>query len=362
MTNAIAPKPGILDIAPYQGGESHVPGMRDVVKLSSNENPHGPPDSAREALRKVAHLLHRYPDGSHATLRRAIGEVHGLGPARLVCGAGSDELITFLCTAYAGPGTEVVHTRHGFSMYRLSALAAGATPVEAPETERRVDVEATLAAVTERTRLLFVANPANPTGTMLDGAEVTRLADGLPPHVLLVLDGAYAEYVEGYDGGAALAGARDNVVMTRTFSKIYGLGGLRVGWAYGPAPVIDALNRVRGPFNLGTPQIAAAEAAMHDRAYVARSRSENARLRAWMADALAGIGVPSDPSFANFLLARFGTPAEAEACDAHLRSEGLLVRRVAGYGLPDCLRITVGDEAACRRVVHAVSRFKEGAV
>ncbi len=358
MTHAIAPRPGILDIAPYQGGESHVPGLREVIKLSSNENPLGPPASAQAALAETATRLHRYPDGSHAGLRRAIGEVHGIDPDRVVCGAGSDELISFLCTAYSGPGTEVLHTEHGFSMYRISALAAGATPVEVPEATRRVDVDAILAAATPATRLVFIANPANPTGTMLPEAEIARLAEGLSPHILLVLDGAYAEYVEGFDGGLALAGARHNVAVIRTFSKIYGLGGLRVGWAHGPAAVIDVLNRVRGPFNLGAPQLAAAEAAMRDRAFVDHCRSENARLRAWLADELAALGIPSDPSGANFILARFAGPEEALACDAHLRAEGLIVRRVAGYNLPDCLRITVGDEPACRRVVDAIARFR----
>ena len=358
MTHAIEPKTGILEIAPYQGGASKAPGVKDVVKLSSNENPAGPPESARDALKKVAHLMHRYPPTDHADLRQAIAEAHGLEAENIICGAGSDELIHMLCTAYTGPGTEVIHSEHGFSMYRLSALAAGATPVEVAEHERKVDVDRILDAVSFRTRLVFVANPANPTGTMLGSNEIGRLAAELPENVLLVLDGAYAEYVDGYDGGARLVAKRENVVMTRTFSKIYALGGLRVGWAYGPAHVIDVLNRVRGPFNLGIPQLAAAEAAVRDRDFVERSRAENARLRTWLAKALAEIGVMSDTSTANFVLARFDSAGEAEACEAHLRSEGLLVRLVSGYKLPNCLRITVGDEPACRRVVHAIAQFK----
>ncbi|SFH17339.1 histidinol-phosphate aminotransferase [Palleronia marisminoris] len=358
MSHAIEPKPGVLHIAPYQGGESTAPGIKDVVKLSSNENPFGPPESARKVLRKVEHLLHRYPSTDHASLRAAIGEMHGLDPELIVCGAGSDELIHMLCTAYTGPGTEVIHTEHGFAMYRLSALAAGATPVCVAEHERKVDVDRILDAVSFRTKLVFVANPANPTGTMLGSNEIGRLASELPENVLLVLDGAYAEYVDGYDGGARLVSKRENVVMTRTFSKIYGLGGLRVGWAYAPAHVIDVLNRVRGPFNLGTLQLAAAEAAVRDRDYVNRSRAENARMRTWMAKALAEVGVMSDTSTANFVLARFDSAEEASACNAHLKSEGLLVRQVTGYGLPNCLRITVGDEASCRRVVHAITVFK----
>ena len=353
------PRPGVMDIAAYVPGKSHAPaGVARVHKLSSNENPFGPSDKAVEAFRRAAHNLHRYPGTDHAALRQAIGEVHGLDPARIICGVGSDEIITFLCQAYAGPGDEVLFTEHGFLMYRISALAAGATPVEAPERERTTDVDALLAACSPRTRLVFLANPNNPTGTMIGSGEIARLAENLPPRALLVLDGAYAEYVAGHDGGASLVEARDNVVMTRTFSKIYGLGGLRIGWGYGPQAVIDVLNRIRGPFNLSTVQLEAAEAAVRDQDHVARCRTENARLRAWLAEALAEHGVPTDTSTANFVLARFHDAEEALACDAWLREQGLIVRQVAGYKLPHCLRITVGDEASCRRVAHAIGQFK----
>ncbi|MFP4305307.1 MAG: histidinol-phosphate transaminase [Rhodosalinus sp.] len=358
MTEFIQPREGILEIAPYQGGASTAEGVANPVKLSSNENPYGPPPAAIEAVRRAAARLHRYPPTDHGALRTAIGATHGVDPARVVCGVGSDEIIALLCQAYAGPGAEVIHTEHGFSMYRISALASGARPVEVPERDRTTDVDAILAAVTPATRLVFIANPNNPTGTMIGADQVTRLADGLPAHVLLVLDGAYAEYVEGFDGGAAMVDARDNVVMTRTFSKIYGLGGLRVGWGYAPAHVADVLNRIRGPFNLSTPALAAAEAALGDTVFVERCRRENARLRAFLAEALAAHGVPSDESHANFVLARFADAAEARACDVFLRAEGLIVRPVAGYKLPECLRITVGDESACRRVAHTVGRFR----
>ncbi|TCP38872.1 histidinol-phosphate transaminase [Rhodovulum marinum] len=357
----ITPQPGILEIAPYVGGQSKIAGMTDVIKLSSNENPFGPSERAKAAFARTAHSLHRYPSTDHADLRAAIGEVHGVDPARVICGVGSDEIITFLCQAYAGPGDEVIHTEHGFSMYRISALAAGATPVEVPERDRVVDVDAILAACTDRTRLVFIANPANPTGTMIPAEDAARLAGGLPPQAILVLDGAYAEFVEGFDGGTALVEARRNVVMTRTFSKIYGLGGLRIGWGYGPAEVIGVLDRIRGPFNLSTTQLETAEAALRDTDYTDRCRAENARMRSWLVEALNGAGVPTDESFANFVLARFADQAEAEACDAFLKSQGLIVRQVAGYKLPNCLRITVGDEPACRRVAHAVARFREGA-
>ncbi len=353
----ITPQPGIMDIALYQGGASHIAGVTNAVKLSSNENPFGPSEAAREAYRKAGFDLHRYPSTDHAALRAAIAEVHKLDADRIICGAGSDEIITFLCQAYAGPGDEVIHTEHGFAMYRICTLAAGATPVEVPERERITDVDAILAACTARTRLVFIANPNNPTGTMVGGAELERLAAGLPEHVLLVLDGAYAEYVEGYDGGARLVDARENVVMTRTFSKLYGLGGLRIGWGYGPAHVMDVLARVRGPFNLSQSALVTAEAAVRDRAWADKCREDNTRMRAWLAEALAEHGVPSDTSCANFILARFANQAEAEACDDFLKAEGLIVRRVGGYNLPNCLRITVGDEPSCRRVAHAVGQF-----
>lgn len=358
MTDTIRPQPGIMDIALYEGGKAHVAGVSNVVKLSSNENPFGPSDKAKDAFARSVHQLHRYPNTDHASLRQAIADVHRLDAARIICGVGSDEIITFLCQAYAGPGDEVLFTEHGFLMYRISAMAVGATPVEVAERERVTDVDALLAACTPRTRLVFIANPNNPTGTMISAGEVARLARGLPPQAILVLDGAYAEYVEGFDGGLSLIEASSNVVMTRTFSKIYGLGGLRIGWGYGPKAIIDVLNRIRGPFNLSNTQLETAEAAVRDQDFVNRCRADNARMRIWLAEALAEVGVPSDVSMANFVLARLASADEAEACDLFLQSQGLLVRRVSSYKLPHCLRITVGDEASCRRVAHAIAQFK----
>jgi len=357
----IVPQPGIMDIALYQGGKSKVDGVSNVVKLSSNENPFGPSPAAQEAVARSVHGLHRYPSTDHSELRTAIGEVHSVDPDRVICGVGSDEIIAFLCQAYAGPGDEVLYTEHGFAMYRISALAAGATPVEVKERERMTDVDNLLEACTERTRLVFIANPNNPTGTMIGMAEVERLAEGLPAQCLLVLDGAYAEYVDGYDGGAKLVEHRDNVVMTRTFSKLYGLGGLRVGWGYAPKPVIDVLNRVRGPFNLSTTALAAAEAAVRDVAWAEKCRADNTRLRTLLSESLAEHGVRCDTSMANFVLARFADREEAEDCDLYLQSQGFIVRRVAGYNLPNCLRITVGDEPSVRRVAFCVGQFKAGA-
>jgi histidinol-phosphate aminotransferase len=358
MNDQIRPQPGILDIALYEGGKASVAGVSNIVKLSSNENPFGCADRAKDAFQRSVHQIHRYPATDHASLRGAIADVHGLDAGQIICGVGSDEIITFLCQAYAGPKDEVVFTEHGFLMYRISALAVGATPVEVPERERTTDVDAILRACNRRTKLVFIANPNNPTGTMISNAEIERLAAGMPSQAILVLDGAYAEFVEGYDGGAALVTARSNVVMTRTFSKIYGLGGLRIGWAYAPRAIIDVLNRIRGPFNLSNTQLDVAEAAVRDQDWVARCRSENTRMRHWLAQALAELGVPSDTSMANFILARFASPDEAEACDLFLQGQGLIVRRVTSYKLPHCLRITVGDEASCRRIAHAIAQFK----
>jgi len=360
MPHQIRPQPGIMDIALYQGGTAKIAGRDDALKLSSNENPFGAGELAREAYRRAGHDLHRYPSTDHASLRAALAAQYGLDAGRIICGVGSDEVITFLCQGFAGPGDEVLYSQHGFLMYPISAMAAGATPVKAPEKDRTTDVDALLAAVTDRTRLVFVANPNNPTGTMVPLSELERLADGLPPQVLLVLDGAYAEYVDGYDGGAAMVDARDNVVMTRTFSKLHGLGGLRIGWGYGPAHVMDVLNRLRGPFNLSNTQLEVAEAALGDAAHITRSLSENARLRDWLADRLNAAGVATDRSFANFVLARFASAEQAAACNAALLADGLIVRQVSSYGLPEALRITVGDESACRRIAHGIDRFMEG--
>ena len=354
----IAPQPGILAIAPYVGGESAIPGANRVIKLSSNENPFGPSPRAKEAFLGAADRLAVYPDGGHARLRETIGRVHGLDPARIVCGNGSDELLSLLAQGYAGPGDEVVHSVHGFALYRINALAVGATPVAAPERDLVTDVDAILAACTERTRLVFVANPNNPTGTLIGAEALARLADGIPPRALLVIDGAYEEYVRGPARGAAvaLARARDDVVVTRTFSKIHGLAGLRIGWMFAPAHVVDAINRFRPPFNVSIPALAAAEAAMADTDWVERCSTFNEAWRDWLAKRLGEAGFPCLPSEGNFLLAQFGE-GRAEQADAFLKSRGLIVRRTASYGLPGHLRITIGDEAACRAVAEAARDF-----
>jgi histidinol-phosphate aminotransferase len=360
MPNEIQPRPGILQISPYVGGESGLEGFAKIHKLSSNENPLGPSPKTIAVYQVAAQGLERYPSSDHAALRAAIGKVHGVDPARVICGDGSDEVISWLCYGYAGPGDEVLYTEHGFSMYRICALAAGATPIKAAETDRRVDVGKLLAACNARTRLVFLANPANPTGTLLSTEELVAIADGLPPKAILVIDGAYAEFADDYDGGLAVLEARQNVVMTRTFSKIYGLGGLRVGWGYGPAEIIDVLNRLRGPFNVSTAGLAAATAAVQDAEYMAHCKAENAVWRQWLRLELAKLGIASDPAHGNFVLARFDTPEIAEKADAHLRAAGIIVRQVKGYGLPECLRITVGDGDSNYLLIAELAKFTEG--
>ncbi|MDF1727718.1 MAG: histidinol-phosphate transaminase [Sulfitobacter sp.] len=357
----IRPQPGIMEIELYQGGKSAIPGRNDVLKLSSNENPLGPVPAALEALQRAAPDMHRYPSTDHAGLRTAIAEVWGLEADRIICGVGSDEVLQFVTQAYAGPGDEIIHTEHGFSLYPVLIHMAGATPVCVPEHERVVDVDAILAAVTERTRIVLLTNPGNPTGTRLSEAELDRLVESLPAHIILVIDGAYTEYAEGFDGGASHARTRPNVLMTRTFSKIYGLGGLRIGWGYGPREMIEVMTRIRQPFNLSVVQLAAAEAAVRDRDWLERCTALNAEQRARLIGALGQLGVACDPSDTNFVLARFADAAEAEAAEAGLLDDGILVRRATGYGFPEGLRITVGDAAQTGRVIDSLNKWRQGA-
>ena len=357
---APAPRPGILDIAPYVPGKSSAAGHAKPIKLSSNEGALGPSPRALEAYAKAAGELHRYPDGACEALRAAIGRRFGLDPARIVCGAGSDELIALLVKSYAGPGDEVLFSQYGFLMYPLAALAAGATPVKAPERDWRTDVDALLAGAGPKTKLCFVANPNNPTGTYIPATELKRLRDGLPAHALLVVDAAYAEYVSrnDYGDGADLVAARDDVVMTRTFSKIFALGGMRLGWCYGPPAVIDALNRVRGPFNVSSAAQAAGIAALEDLSFADRSRAHNDVWLPWLMRELEALGLEVPESVGNFALARFpGGAEQAEAANAHLAADGIIARMVGAYGLPEHLRITVGTEAEMRATVASLKRF-----
>jgi histidinol-phosphate aminotransferase len=358
------PRPGVLQIEAYVPGKSAAPGVAKVHKLSSNETPLGPSPKALAALRALDHFEH-YPDGSASKLRAAIAARYGLDPERIVCGAGSDELLALVTHAYIGPGDEGLFTQHGFLVYRIAILAAGGTPVVAEERDYRADVDAILAKVTDRTKVVFLANPNNPTGTYLPFDEVKRLHSGLPPHVLLVLDAAYAEYVRrnDYASGLELVATSENVVMTRTFSKIHGLASLRLGWMVGPTHVIDAINRIRGPFNVNGPALAAGIAAIEDEAHVAASISHNDTWLAFLTREIGALGLTVTPSVGNFLLVHFpNEPGRtARDADAFLTSRGLVLRRVDAYGIPGALRLTVGTEEANRLLVSALREFLTGA-
>jgi histidinol-phosphate aminotransferase len=362
MTAAIPqPRPGVLDIEPYVPGKSSAAGVTKVFKLSSNETPLGPSPRAIEAYKSVAAHLQDYPEGSAAALRHAIGRAFGLDPDRIVCGAGSDDLLNLLARAYLTDGDEAIHTAHGFLVYPIATLGTGAKPVVAPETDYTASVDAILAAVTNKTRIVFLANPNNPTGTYISFDEVKRLHRNLPPRVLLVLDAAYAEYVRrnDYEAGIELVATSDNVVMTRTFSKIHGLAALRLGWMFGPAHVVAAINRVRGPFNVNMPAIAAGIAAIEDHEHQERAREHNSRWLSWLAQEIEKLDLKVTPSVANFLLIHFPETngRTAKEADAFLTARGLILRQVGSYQLPNALRMTVGTEEANRLVVAALHEF-----
>ena len=356
------PKSGVMDIAAYVPGKSTAAeGVAKVHKLSSNENPLGASEAAKDAVRRTVEKMEFYPDGAATRLREAIAQRHGLNPANIICSNGSDEVIGLLTQTYLNPGDEGIYTEHGFLVYKIYIQAAGGVPVVARENRETADVDAILAAVTPRTKIVFIANPNNPTGTYLPFEEIRRLHAGLPGNVLLVIDAAYAEYVRknDYEAGIELVSSAENVVMTRTFSKIHGLGGMRIGWAYGPAHVIDALNRVRAPFNVNAAAIEAGIAAMGDRAHVERTVHHNEKWLGWLSEELPKLGLRVTPSVANFLLIHFPEDGRhgAAAADEYLLARGYILRRVAAYGFPNALRMSVGTEEANRGVVAALTDF-----
>jgi histidinol-phosphate aminotransferase len=352
------PKPGILEIEPYVPGKSG-PKTGKTFKLSSNESPIGASPKAVAAFATAAADLALYPDGSAAALREAIAKRHGLKAENIVCGAGSDELLQLLAHAYLNPGDDAIYSQFGFLVYPIAIASNGAAAVVAPEHHHVADVGEILSLVTAKTKMVFLANPNNPTGTYLTADQVKRLHQGLPQHVLLVLDAAYAEYVmaNDYEAGTALVEAHDNVVMTRTFSKIHGLAGLRLGWAYCPPAVADALNRIRGPFNVSAPALRAGIAAIEDQAFVAQAQAHNSQWLSWLIKEIAALGLEVTPSVGNFALIHFASAEKAQAADAFLVSRGLILRRVDAYGLPRALRMSVGSEEANRAVVAALAEF-----
>ncbi len=361
MPSGPIPQPGILDISPYVPGKSSVPGNVKIHKLSSNESPLGPSPIAVEAYRELAEDMHLYPDGSATALREAIAGRYGLNADNIVCGAGSDELLQLLTRAYLGTGDEAIYTQYGFLVYPISIMAAGATPVVAPETEHTASVDEIINCVTDRTKVVFLANPNNPTGTYVPIDEVRRLHTALPEHCLLVLDAAYAEYVRrnDYEAGIELVATSANVVMTRTFSKAYGLAGLRLGWAYCPPAIADVINRIRGPFNVTLPAIACGVSAIEDTGHLQAAVTHNDTWVPWLERELTALGLPVTPSVGNFLLVHFlpENGVTAHEADDFLSTRGYVLRRLDGYGLPDALRLSIGTQEANEGVVAALAEL-----
>jgi histidinol-phosphate aminotransferase len=361
MPDKPQPQPGILDISPYVPGKSSAPTGVKLHKLSSNESPLGPSPAAMKAYAGQAENLHLYPDGACTALRAALAARYGLNADRIVCGAGSDEILELLAKAYLGPGDEAVYTQHGFLLYPIAIMTNGATPVVAKEIGNTASVDEILKVVSPRTRMVFLANPNNPTGTYVPFDEVKRLHAELPQDCLLVLDAAYAEYVRrnDYEAGIELVGASSNVVMTRTFSKAYALAGLRLGWAYCPAGVADVLNRIRGPFNVSLPAIAAGVAAVEDAEHLEAAVRHNEHWLPWVTEQLEALGLKVTPSAGNFILVEFeGDNGETAAeADAYLSARGLVLRQVAAYGLPNALRMSIGTEEANCGVVEALRTY-----
>lgn len=356
---SLTTKPSILTINPYKPGLSKAKGRDKVIKLSSNESPMGASAKAIAAYTDIAKSLQRYPDGGATILREAIGEVYGLNPDRIICGAGSDEIISFLCHAYAGAGDEVLHTEYGFLMYPIYAKVAGATPVSVPEKNLCADIDAIIAAVTDKTKIVFIANPNNPTGSYVPATEMKRLRGNLPDNVLLVIDDAYAEYVTAHDysDGKEFVDEGDNTVMLRTFSKIYGLAALRIGWAYCPDSVADILNRVRGPFNVSSPAIAAAAAAVRDVEFTKAAQDHNTFWLPRLSNGFKDLGLKVYPSVGNFILVEFGSEEQANSADSYLMERGIIGRKVTSYGLPKCLRFSIGLEEENKALLDAVENF-----
>lgn len=353
-------KPSIMNIAPYVGGESKAsPASGRVIKLSSNEGAFGVPKGVKEAIQRYADTAHRYPDGGCIELRSALGLKYGIDPAHIVCGAGSDEIISFLCQAYVSPRDEVIYSRHGFLMYPISTQVAGGIPVPVPEQELRADLQAMLSAVTDKTKIIFLANPNNPTGSYLNSAELRAFLMSLPKHILLVLDSAYAEFVTApdYSAGHEFVSDFGNVVVTRTFSKIYGMGGVRLGWGHCPPDIADVLNRVRGPFNVSSLAQVCGIAALGEAQFIADSQAHNTFWRERASEALTQAGLRVYPSQGNFLLVSFGTAEKAESCRLALKDQGIILRQMGAYGLSECLRISIGHPEEMEIAISTLTAY-----
>lgn len=355
----IKAKATIYDISPYVGGESKGADGQRIIKLSSNEGPFGPSPKAIEALKNMSVDMHRYPDGGCTELRAALAAKNNIPAANIVCGSGSDEIISLLCHSYVGQGDEVIHSAHGFLMYAIYTKTSGGTPISVPEKNLRADIEGLANAVTDKTKIVFLANPNNPTGATLNRDEILALHAKLPASVLLVLDAAYAEYVDDpdYTAGHDLVALHDNIVVTRTFSKAYGLGGMRLGWGHFPDAIADVMNRARGPFNVSSSAQASGLEALNDESFLQKSIAHNKECRNWTKNQLEGLGLKVHPSTGNFLLVGFNSADKAESTRLALKEKGILIRQMGGYGLPECLRITIGTSEEMKLAVQAIKDF-----
>ena len=353
----LVPNSGIMATQIYQGGEQPNSAYKNIIKLNSNENPLGPSKYAIQALKSSFDFLNYYPSSSHKLLRQAIADVHNIDSTQIICGAGSDEIISFICQCFCAPNDQVIYTEHGFAMYRISALLRGAIPVKAYENNRIADVDNILKQCNYKTKVVFLANPNNPTGTFLDDNKLKFLLDKLPDNILMVLDGAYAEYIENFDAGLSLVEKYNNLIVLRTFSKIYGLAALRIGWSYSSPEISKIINQVRGPFNIASPAIAAAIAAVKDVDYTKYCLNENLRNREWLSKELKSLGLSTTDSKANFLLVDFKTDLHAQEIFDHLRSQNIYVRKVNDYGFPKSLRITIGTKNDCKKIKNQIQNF-----
>jgi len=356
-------QPHIMELVPYKAGKSKAGGHASVIKLSSNESNLGPSPRVWDAIKKHMSELHRYPDGSHAYTREAIAKTHHLPADQITCGNGSDELISLLIQAYCGQGDHIVYSEHGFLMYKIYAQACGVKAIAAKEQQLTANVDAMLAAVTERTRIVFIANPNNPTGSYISSAELRRLREGLRPDILLVVDAAYAEYVEedDYSDGTELVAETENTVMLRTFSKIYALPALRLGWMYGPPAIVEILNRVRSPFNVNALALAAGAAAVQDQAHIDDARKVNNQALKELPPRLESMGIRAHPSVCNFLLLEFPEgEKDAGHANAYLTDKGIILREMGAYGLPQCLRMTIGLGVENDAALDVLAEFMQG--
>lgn len=353
--------PGVGDLQPYQPGKpveelQRQLGLSNIVKLASNENPRGPSEKVKESLHTVLRELSRYPDGSAYLLKKAIAEHLGVAQNRITVGNGSNDVLELVARVFLLPGNEAIVSQHAFVVYPLVVKAAGARLITVPAKNWAHDLTAMAAAVTDKTRMLFIANPNNPTGTWASQTALIELLEQLPQSVLVILDEAYFEYVQdgAYPNGLTLSQRYPNLVITRTFSKVYGLAGLRVGYSVSHADIADLMNRIRQPFNVNAVALAAAQTALSDQEYVQRSVQLNLSGMRQLVDGFDRLGVDYIPSVGNFV--SLDVAGDAMPIYQALLQQGVIVRPIGVYGMPDHLRVTVGLEEENRRLLDSLQQ------